>query len=388
MARSLAPYIAIQTGWPSLWLGGPGTGKTKHTYQISDVLRRGLGHEPGGFPLVDIVLNTSEPSDVTGLPLIKGSTVERALPDWFSVLTEAGRGILFIDELTTSAPALQAAALKLINERKIDSHRLSDEVWIVACANPADEAAGGWDLAPPMANRFWHYEWTVSPMDWADSFRDEFPEPTIPMLPPSWKAHVGEYRGLISGFIRSRQELLYQLPEDEVEAGRAWPSPRTWDMTADLLAAAKAVNTDGLSTTELVTGATGRAGLELLTYIEQLDLPNPLELLRDPESFELPERGDLQYAIISSVGGAICKIIGDEIRRGVKDLSAHDHTWMSAWKILGAAARGGAADIATPTARKMCLACWDEKNENNGLTVPTEYMEPYIEMLTAMEFFK
>ena len=52
----------------------------------------------------------------------------------------------------------------------------------------------------------------------------------------------------------------------------------------------------------LVRGAVGQGpGIELLTWLVEADLPDPEEVLADPESFVLPERGDRAFAALSSV---------------------------------------------------------------------------------------
>ena len=62
-------------------------------------------------------------------------------------LAEAGRGLLFLDELSTAPPAVQAALLRVVLERVVGDLTLPDEVAVVAAANPPDQAADGWDLS-------------------------------------------------------------------------------------------------------------------------------------------------------------------------------------------------------------------------------------------------
>ncbi len=66
----------------------------------------------------------------------------------------AGRGPLFLDELSTATPT--RAALRVVLERRVGSLQLPPGVRIVAAANPRASAADGWELSPPLANRFAH----------------------------------------------------------------------------------------------------------------------------------------------------------------------------------------------------------------------------------------
>lgn len=52
----------------------------------------------------------------------------------------------------------------------------------------------------------------------------------------------------------------------------------------------------------VVAGVLGdAAALQLLTYLSELDLPDPEAVLADPESLALPERGDRAYAVLAAV---------------------------------------------------------------------------------------
>ena len=83
-----------------------------------------------------------------------------APPDWAVRLVRAGRGLLFLDELSTAPPAVQAALLRVVLERRVGALQLpAGAVRIVAAANPRVGAADGWELSPPLANRFVHLYW-------------------------------------------------------------------------------------------------------------------------------------------------------------------------------------------------------------------------------------
>ena len=52
-----------------------------------------------------------EPSDFAGLPVVREHGVTLEAPAWAKELVAGGGGYLFLDELTTSPPAVQAAML-------------------------------------------------------------------------------------------------------------------------------------------------------------------------------------------------------------------------------------------------------------------------------------
>src|SRR3954463_10874034 len=137
--------LAVAADLPVLLWGEPGIGKTAALTQLAAAL---------DLPLTTVIASVHEPSDFSGLPVIGGDPAEdgvpMAPPDWAVRLVRAGRGLLFLDELSTAPPAVQAALLRLVLERRVGSLRLPPGVRIVAAANPRSSAADGRGLrAPP-----------------------------------------------------------------------------------------------------------------------------------------------------------------------------------------------------------------------------------------------
>ena len=132
-----------------------------------------------------------------------------------------------------------------------------------------------------------------------------------------------------------------------------------------MLGAAQSVGAGADVVAELATGSIGTGpGFEVITYIENLDLPDPEELLRHPDSFTLPARGDQQYAVLGSVAS-----------RAIADLT--DKNWLAAWKIMNIAAEEGAVDVATGAARDLAA----EWSGGSGLTMPKRELQPFVDVL-------
>jgi len=51
--------------------------------------------------------------------------------------------------------------LGVITEKRVGDLPLPPETWIGAACNPAGQAAGGYELEPPMANRLYHHPWAM-----------------------------------------------------------------------------------------------------------------------------------------------------------------------------------------------------------------------------------
>ncbi|MYR59005.1 AAA domain-containing protein, partial [Streptomyces sp. SID625] len=146
--------LAVAADLPVLLWGEPGIGKTAALTQLADSL---------GLPLTTVIASVHEPSDFSGLPIVGDDPavqgVPMAPPQWAVELVRAGRGLLFLDELSTATPAVQAALLRVVLERRVGALQLPPGVRIVAAANPRASAADGWELSPPLANRFVHLYW-------------------------------------------------------------------------------------------------------------------------------------------------------------------------------------------------------------------------------------
>ena len=100
------------------------------------------------MPCETVIGSLREPSDFAGLPVVHDDGVRMEPPSWAKRLQVAGAGYLFLDELSTSPPAVQAAMLGVALERRIGDLLLPRAVQVVAAANPPERAADGWDLTP------------------------------------------------------------------------------------------------------------------------------------------------------------------------------------------------------------------------------------------------
>src|ERR687886_435517 len=209
-----------------LW-GDPGIGKSAliHAAAAAD-----------DVPCETGIGSLCEPSDFAGLPVVSDDGVRMEPPSWARRLHEAQAGYLFLDELSTSPPAVQAAMLGVALERRVGDLLLPRGVQVVAAANPPERAADGWDLTPPLANRFLHITYTPAVDGWVDGMTAGFSFPAEGRVAQPSRERTAVARANVAAFIRCRPALLDACPTDPAASGRAWPSRRTWTMTADVLA--------------------------------------------------------------------------------------------------------------------------------------------------------
>jgi hypothetical protein len=327
--RLEALTLAVAADLPVLLWGEPGIGKTAALTQLAASL---------GLPLTTVIASVHEPSDFSGLPVVGDDPavqgVPMAPPEWAVRLVQAGRGLLFLDELSTAPPAVQAALLRLVLERRVGSLRLPPGVRIVAAANPRSSAADGWELSPPLANRFVHLQWTHDHEVVVRGLGGTWPRATLPRLAPGRLTEAVDFaRRAVCGLLTARPALVHRLPSGETRRGGAWPSPRSWEMTLRLIAFATAAGSSREVLSLLVRGTVGDGpGLELLASVDRMDLPDPEDLLADPAGAVLPERGDLRQAVLDAVVAAVRN-------------RPQKSRWDAAWALLVRALETGAPDL-------------------------------------------
>lgn len=336
--------LAVAADLPVLLWGEPGIGKTAALTQLAESL---------DLPLTTVIASVHEPSDFSGLPIIGDDPAEHGVPmappDWAVRLVRAGRGLLFLDELSTAPPAVQAALLRLVLERRIGALQLPPGVRIVAAANPRSSAADGWELSPPLANRFVHLQWTHDHDVVVRGLGGTWPRATLPRLvPEKFTDAVTFARRAVCGLLAARPALVHQLPSSETRRGGAWPSPRSWDMTLRLIAFATAAGSSKDVLSLLVRGTVGDGpGFELLASMDRMDLPDPETLLADPVAACLPERGDLRQAVLDAVVAAV--------RR-----QPSEARWDAAWTLLVRAVETGAPDLVVVPATTLATLRQDD----------------------------
>lgn len=325
---------AGRAGVATLLWGPPGTGKSSVLAALA---------ETEGLHLETVIASLREPSDFSGLPVIRATGVDMEPPAWAHRLVEAESGYLFLDELSTAPPAVQAALLRVVLDGVVGDLTLPKGIRIIAAANPPDMAADGWDLPAPQANRFLHIDFNPSTDSWIEGMISGFPTHIAREVLEPDAAHTSASRAKVAAFIRRKPSLLHVLPTEDCATGRAWPSRRTWTMTADVLALLNPNDEDAA-----YMAASGLVGpgpaLEYLTWLKNSDLPEPHDVLTDPKSIPWATMAnDRLWATLDAV-------VAYSLGAGTKT------AWRAAWTPLAHAAEAGRADIAALSARTLLLA--------------------------------
>ena len=292
----------------------------------------GPWREAIGWPCETVIASIREPSDFAGLPIVVGDGVRFAPPAWATRLAQAGRGLLFLDELSTAPPAVQAALLRVVLERVVGDLILPPDVAVVAAANPPEQAADGWDLSAPLANRLCHLNWDIDPLAVADGLAGGFTAPVVPRLPEGWEAEQHLALALVAAFLHARPALASAPPTDAAtSAGRGWPSPRTWEMAARLWAASGAADAAEEARAALVAGSVGRRRGRRVPGLAAGDGP------ARPGG-----RAGRPGLVHAAPAGRPRLRRGGRDRRGGGGRPRRPTRWAAGWQVLGIAAKSGA----------------------------------------------
>ena len=315
---------------PVLLLSDPDMGKSS--------LVRGLAAAED-VPCETVLGSIREPADVAGLPVVTGGAVVLSPPAWAMRLADAGAGYLFLDELTTCPPAVQSAMLAVALDRVVGDLPLPDAVRVVAGANPPDRAADGWELSPPLANRFCHVSFLPSVDEWLDGMTVGWSAPPASRAVTPDPARRAALVAAVTGFIRTSPEHLHAFPTSADATGGPWPSRRVWSMLAAALAHVR--DDDHAARQAVVLGLVGEGvGVEFFEWVEKADLPDPADVVADPSTVDWTGRPDRVWAVLSGV-------VGWATAQGSAT------AWRAAWGPLLAAAEHGAPDVAAAAARPL-----------------------------------
>lgn len=274
-----------QMGIPVLLWGRPGVGKSSFI--------EGLANDD--WKILTIIASIHDPTDFSGLPIFDQGAVQYAAPAWIDSFADYAHGILFLDELSTCPPSVQAALLRVIFERRVGFKSLPDKVRIVAAANPPDLMVGGWELSPPMRNRFVHLNWDISPDAFIQALAEGWQKASIPKIDPEAHARaLPAWKDKVAAFLKITPNALHG---DPVKDERGYASPRSWEYVIYLLASCEVLGIP--PHLDLLQGCLGEGiSIALAQYLSTLKQPDPREVLSKKIQLKLKELNDGEIFVL------------------------------------------------------------------------------------------
>ncbi len=213
-----------------IW-GPPGIGKSEVVAEVTEEL--------GGF-MIDLRMAQMEPTDIRGIPYFNRDINKM---DWAApvdlpdeeLASQYPIIVLFLDEMNSASPAVQAAGYQLILNRRVGKYVLPDNVVIVAAGNRDSDKGVTYRMPMPLANRFIHLEMRADFSSWQ-----------------TWAVKNNIHKDVV-GYLSFAKQDMYDF--DSKSSSRAFATPRSWCFVSDLLNDEANMDTD--TQFNLIAGAVG-----------------------------------------------------------------------------------------------------------------------------------
>jgi hypothetical protein len=237
-----------------LW-GPPGIGKSEVVEEITDEL---------GGQMIDLRMAQMEPTDIRGIPFYNKDISKMDWAEPVDLPSEEFASqypiiVLFLDEMNSAPPAVQAAGYQLILNRRIGKYRLPDNVVIVAAGNRDSDKGVTYRMPMPLANRFVHLEMRYDFNAWQ-----------------IWAVNKGIHKDVV-GYLSFSKQDGYDF--DAKSSSRAFATPRSWVFVSDLLSDEDNIDNDTLY--NLVAGAVGDGlATKFMAHRKVASrMPSPIDIL-------------------------------------------------------------------------------------------------------------
>ena len=277
-----------------LW-GPPGIGKSELVADITTEL--------GGY-MIDLRLGQMEPTDIRGIPFYNKDLGKMdwappiELPDE-ELAEQYPLVVLFLDELNSAAPSVQAAAYQLILNRRIGKYALPKNVVMVAAGNRESDKGVTYRMPTPLANRFIHQEMKV---DFA-SYQE-------------WAVNNNIHKDVV-GYLSFAKQDLYDF--DAKSASRAFATPRSWTFVSELL---EDEDSDDDTLMNLVAGTIGEGlAVKFMAHRKIAGrMPKPEDILAGKEKELNVKEVSAMYSLVISM----CYELKGAIERKASDKQFHE----------------------------------------------------------------
>ncbi len=264
----------IKERLPTFIWGAPGIGKSSIVRQIAS---------KHSLEFLDLRLSLLDPTDLKGIPFFDPELRQGvwASPSFLPKDPDS-KGILFLDEINTAPPAVQASAYQLVLDRRVGEYELPKGWSIVSAGNRESDRGVVYRMPSALANRFVHLDMEVDLEDWK-----------------AW-AYTQNISPKLIAYLSLSPESLFGFDPQRNE--KAFPTPRSWSYVARIIQ----TNMDSVLLLDSIAGAVGQEeAVKFLTFLKvSNELPDIEGLLRG-EEWEIIEDPRLLQVVISGIVNAL-----------------------------------------------------------------------------------
>lgn len=269
LIKSINSMIDLKV--PTFIWGHPGIGKSSIVKKIS---------QDRNMDFIDLRLSLLDPTDLRGIPFFQSDTKSAvwAKPEFLPDSKSTQSGILFLDEINSAPPTIQAAAYQLILDRKIGEYVLPENYSVVAAGNFETDRGITYKMPAPLANRFVHLYFDLHFDEWK-----------------MW-AYENNIDKRIISYLSYKPDNLFTF--DPKSNQKSFATPRSWEYVNTILKS----ELSEYILKDIISGAIGTQSAEEFTNYCRVvnELPCIDEILSG-NVCEIPEKNSVLYALCTGL---------------------------------------------------------------------------------------
>ena len=262
-----------------MFWGPPGVGKSQGIRQMARKIESETGKKT---VITDVRLLLFNPIDLRGIPT---ANADRTLAIWLKPQifqmndSDDIINILFLDEISAAPQSVQAAAYQITLDRVVGEHKLPENCIVIAAGNRVTDKSVAFKMPRALANRLLHIEIETSFTSWK-----------------KWAVANG-INPQVVGFLAFKRNYL---AEDKIASEKlAFATPRTWEMTSNIL---NFVSGDIEKVFSLIAGLVGNGiAHEFRTWCKIYNSLPDMEDIFSGKTINVPTTADAMYALISAM---------------------------------------------------------------------------------------
>ncbi len=266
----------IKAGLVPMLVGSPGCGKSQIVHKIA---------EEYSLKIIDLRLSQCDPTDLSGFPTTKGNKAGYLPMETFPIegdkIPEGFNGwLLFLDEMNSAPPAVQAAAYKLILDKMVGIYKLHKNVAMVCAGNLETDNAIVQPMSTALQSRMCHLELVLDHKEWIDWSND----------------NALDHR--LSSYIAFKPGNLFTFTPDHTD--KTYACPRTWEFANRIL---KVTDDDSKDRLPMLAGTLSEGvAREFIGFCKIQDtLPTMHELMANPKTTPVSQEPSVLYALTGAI---------------------------------------------------------------------------------------
>lgn len=287
---------AIKLKRPLFIWGPPGIGKSEIVESITAA--------QGGL-FIDLRLGQCEPTDLRGIPFFNK---DNGRMDWAPPIDLPDEELasqyplvtLFLDEMNTAPPAVQASAYQLVLNRRVGKYRLPDNVRIIAAGNNESDKGVTYRMPTPLANRFTHIQMRSD----FNSFNN-------------WATKKGVHQDVV-GYLNFAKKDLMDF--DSKSPSKSFATPRSWVAVSEIISDAEDTDPDTLFA--LIAGTIGDGLAHKFSAHRKVSskMPDPADILSGKVTELEVKEISAMYSLITNM----CYELRDALNNKVGNKKFHE----------------------------------------------------------------